>query len=51
MHKVHLASLGTPMQVPNGLAWNTAKRHMYYNDTPDQLLTTFETDADGVPVR
>ena len=39
------------VQVPNGLAWNTAKRHMYYNDTVPQYLTTYETDADGIPVR
>ena len=39
------------VQVPNGLAWDTGKRLMFYNDTPGQLFRGFETDAEGIPVR
>ncbi|KAK9833320.1 hypothetical protein WJX81_006117 [Elliptochloris bilobata] len=41
---------GTPIGLPNGMAWDMERREMYFVDSKAQTITAFATDEGGVPL-
>ena len=41
---------GTPIGLPNGMAWDTEQRAMYFVDSKAQTITAYPTDEGGVPL-
>lgn len=41
---------GVQIGLPNGMAWDTAARVMYFVDSKAQTITAYPTDAGGVPL-
>ena len=41
---------GVPIGLPNGMAWDTTARVMYFVDSKAQTITAYPTDAGGVPL-
>lgn len=47
--KADLGVLIPEIGLPNGMAWDTSKKIMYFNETLGKTIYAFETDSDGLP--
>ena len=41
---------GTPIGLPNGMAWDMEQRVMYFVDSKAQTITAYPTDEGGIPL-